>query len=328
MQLDAARDCTLERNLFVHGTAGILLQGSSHNRLARNVLVGSATTAIELKDGSDANRLTDNVIDGADAPETSGGGIFLHGARNNRIEHNLVQNTQGFGIGVSNWDDATLNVGNTVHANLVRNTARSAQDSGAIYVLGRSGADTAMVVDGNVVDGVGRADRHAVGIYLDDSTSGAVVTGNLVRGAGSDAVEIHGGRNNIIGNNLFDLGAAQPSAVLFQAAPADTHPMHAQTGNAVLQNVILSANAAPRLYVSYDGGTPLIMHNFYAFPRGAEAANDAPVSDLAPSVADPDLAADGYEDGYAKLQRTAAAIGFKPIDLAAAGPRAGGGAGD
>ena len=288
--------------------------------MSHNVLIGSETSGIEVKDGSNANLIADNVIDGAGASETLGGGIFLHGVRNNTISHNLVQNTEGLGIGVLNWDEATLNVANVVESNVVRNTARTAIDSGAIYVLGRSGANTGMVISGNVVSDVGTPDHHAVGIYLDDSTSGVVVSQNLVRGVGSDAVQIHGGRDNIISNNLFDLGAGRPSAVLFQAAPADTNPANIQTGNVVLQNVVLSTNSSPRLYMWYDGGTPLVSRNFYAVARGFATSHDAQVFDLNPAEADPGLASDSV-NGYRRVQRASAIIGFKPIDLTGAGPR-------
>lgn len=324
MRLEDARDCVIARNTFLHGSTTILLAGSSNNIIRHNLILHAAATGIELRDGSDGNSVVDNIIDGADAPETHGGGVFLHGVSHNRIARNLIQNTAGFGIGVSNWDAATVNIGNIVEFNVLRNTALTAEDSGAIYVLGRSGADTQIVIAGNVIDGVGTgaAGRHNVGIYLDDSTNGAFVTRNLVRRPGSDAVQIHGGSDNLIENNLLDLGEARPAAVLFQAAPLDTNPLNAQTGNVVVRNVILSANPDPKLFVWLDGGNPLVAGNLYANAAGAAMPLEI-ITDTRPVVGDPTIARNGARDHYAAAQSVAAAmIGFRPIDLSIAGPRA------
>ncbi len=307
----------IAENNFQSPRTAILLEASTGNVIARNTIVRALDSGIELRDGSDANQVSDNVINGTGAPETKGGGIFLHGTRHNRITHNLIENCIGFGIGVSNWDDATINVSTSVVFNIVRNTAISADDSGAIYILGRSGIDTRLVIAGNIVDGVGRSGRHTVGVYLDDSTSGALVTRNLIRRAGSDAIQIHGGSYNRIVNNVLDLGDGIASAVLFQAAPADTNPLNLQRGNTVTGNLILSSRHNPSLYVWYDGGSPLIAANFYVNRYGATTMPPAPATDLQPVMGDPAVGV-----SYAAAQTAAdAAIGFTPLDLSNAGPR-------
>lgn len=322
VMLDGARDSLIAGNTFLDGGTAILLDGAGGNRIEDNLILHPASSGIELRDGSDANLVADNVIDGANAPETHGGGVFLHGVRGNRIAHNLIQDTAGFGIGVSNWDAATVNVANVVEYNVLRDTAMTAQDSGAIYILGRSGADTQVVIAGNVIDGIGAAGRHNVGIYLDDSTNGAMVVRNLVRRAGSDAVQIHGGSDNLVENNILDLGAGRPAGVLFQAAPADTNPLNAQTNNVVTHNIILSSNATPKLFAWFDGGAPVIAGNLYADAVAAVTLPAAPVQDTQPVLGEPGLARDGERDHYAAAQAAAqAAFGFRPVDPAAAGPR-------
>jgi hypothetical protein len=322
LELIGARDCVITRNIFLHGNSALLLDHSTGNRLESNLVVEVAASALELRDQSNSNLVTNNIVDGVAAPETYGGGIFLHGVFDNRISHNLIQNTVGFGIGIVNWDQATINVGNIVEYNLLRETARSALDSGAVYVLGRSGVDTQMVIAGNEIDRVGAGGQHAVGIYLDDSTSGAVVTRNVVRGLGSDALEIHGGSDNLIENNLLDLGGGRPSAVLFQAAPADTNPLNKQTDNVVRRNIILSANPDPKLFAWLDGGHPLISNNFYVNPASALPLPGTPAFDIAPIQANPELARDASKDGYAAIQAAAgAALAFEYIDTTFAGPK-------
>ena len=315
-------DCVITSNTFLRGGTTILMTGSSRNVIQGNQILQSTATGIELRDGSNGNLLADNIIDGAGATETNGGGIFLHGTSHNRISHNLIRNTAGFGVGILNWDDMTINVANVIEYNVILNTTLTAEDSGAIYILGRSGADTQVVIAGNIVDGVGSPARHNVGIYLDDSSNGAMVTGNLVRRVGSDAVEIHGGSDNVIENNIFDLGEGQPSAVLFQAAPADTNPLNAQIGNEVVRNVILSANKDPKIFVFYDGGTPKIAGNLYANATGRQTLPSEDVTDSAPILVSPDHAQDAGRNDYRKvLNRAAETIGFRRIDFRLAGPR-------
>ena len=291
LRLVRARDCLIEDIMSSDAGVAILLDHASGNRLVRNIIRNAARTGVEVQDASDDNVVADNWIDGAGAPETHGGGIFLHGVRRNRVTTNLIENTAGMGIGVSNWDAATVNVGNAVIGNTIRRVNLTAWDSGAIYLLGRSQVDTHAVIASNWVDGVGVPDpdrqRHNVGIYLDDSTSGAVVVGNVVRNAGSDAVQIHGGSDNLIANNILDLGPGNPSAVLFQAAPADTFPTNAQVGNTVTRNIILSTSPTPKVYVWIEGGQPVIKGNLYNSALGAARTGSAAVADASPVLAGP-----------------------------------------
>jgi len=144
----------------------------------------------------------------------------------------------------------------------------------------------------------------------------------LVRQVGSDAVQIHGGSDNLVTNNILDLGAGRPSAVLFQAAPADTHPLNVQTGNTVVANVVLSSNDKPKIYYWIDGGQPLVAGNLYALSAGKVPLSEGHVDDSAPVFIDPSLAGGGIADNYAAVQAAAvAAIGFKPVDPGLAGPR-------
>ena len=181
-----------------------------------------------------------------------------------------------------------------------------------------------MVIASNWVDGVGLPDpdgqRHNVGIYLDDSTNGAVVVGNVIRNAGSDAVQIHGGSGNLIANNILDLGPGNPSAVLFQAAPADTNPTNAQRGNKITRNIILSDSPAPKVYVWMEGGQPSIESNLYCSALAADMTGTAPVADASPVLAGPGCKSVYQDDqvagAYALTRGSPAAmIGFHPVSL-------------
>jgi parallel beta-helix repeat protein len=277
------------------GTAMVLRQAGA-NRITACRITASAQSGIEAKDGSNDNLIDGNLVDGAGAAGTTGGGLFLHGASRNRVTRNIVAHSQGMGIGVLNWDDATINIGNAVTGNVVRDTDLGSHDSGAIYVLGRSRRDTRMEISDNWIDGTGSAHAHSVGIYLDDSTNGVTVRGNVIRNIGSDGVQIHGGSGNVVTHNVIDLGPGTPAAVLFQAAPADTHPDNRMAGNVVSGNVIVSSNRHPRIFVWLDGGAPAISGNLYFNAAGVPMHTYPPVADSHPLWGDPRFGDAGHGD--------------------------------
>jgi len=196
----------------------------------------------------------------------------------------------------------------------VLNTNRISNDSGAIYMLGRSHIDTKAVIANNLIDNTGAADQHTIGIYLDDSTSGVDVSANIVRNIGTHGMQIHGGDNNLIHNNVFDLGTATASAMLFQSAPADTGPTNTMLNNVVARNIIYSSSPTPRLYDYIDGHNPVITNNLYFNTTGASMQTAAPTQDSSPVIGNPNFAAP-TEGNYALLAGSAAAtIGFQAID--------------
>jgi parallel beta-helix repeat protein len=255
-------------NHFSNTHEGLLLQnGSSNNVVSGNELDNSATSAIEVQNASNGNRFDSNLINGTGAIGTQGGGIFMHGANNNVISHNLVENTAGIGIGIENWDSNTINVGNSVLDNILKNTSMStaSTDSGAIYMLGRSDVNTQSVIRGNYISAPNAPQNaHVVGIYLDELTSGVNISNNIVTNVITHAVQIHGGSNVSVHNNIFDLGAnsglqyGKDSAILFQSENGQ-----AMTGNSFAQNIIASTSPTPLGLSSIGGGNPTINDNFY-----------------------------------------------------------------
>ena len=266
--LNGASNNSIIADHFANNGEGLSLQnGSSYNTVSGNEIDNSSTSAVEVQDGSNNNLFDSNLINGTGAIGTSGGGIDLHGANYNTISHNLVENTAGMGIGVENWDSTTVNVGNVISDNTLQSTNTSAQsnDSGAIYELGRSNVDTQSVITGNYISGPDGGSGHVVGIYLDDNTSGVQVTNNIVANTIDNSVEIHGGNNVTVQNNVFDLGANGGSAVLFQDRWADNGGP-TLTNDVVSQNIISSTQAFPTAFDNYSNATPTIDSNFYSDP--------------------------------------------------------------
>ena len=301
-------------NHFSNTGEALLLTGSSNNTVSGNEMDNSAQDAVEVKDGSNNNTLDSNLINGTGASNTTGGGFFLHGVDGNSITHNLVENTAGMGIGVENWDNTTINVGNIIEYNVVRNTSTQSQDSGAIYMLGRSHVNTQATIANNLVDGTGASgSAHTIGIYLDDSTSGVTVQNNIVRNIGTHGVEIHGGDNITVQNNVFDLGTTATSAVLFQAAPADTNPTNTMLNDNVTKNIIYGASASQTPYSYIAGGSPNISGNLYYNTSGATMRSAAPTADSNPTYGNPNFANASAGNYALQTGSAAGAIGFQSI---------------
>jgi Ca-dependent carbohydrate-binding module xylan-binding/Right handed beta helix region len=310
-------------NHFAHNGEGLLLDNhSNHNIVSGNELNNSASSAVEVQQGSSNNRFDSNVVNGTGAIGTQGGGFFLHGANNNTISHNLVENTAGIGIGVENWDSSTVNVGNVITGNIVQNSNTSAlsTDSGAIYELGRSNINTKSIISGNYISGPNQAaasGAHIIGIYLDDNASGVQVTNNIVANTISNSVQIHGGNNVTLTNNIFDLGANGLSAILFQGRAPDGGGA-SMTNDVAKQNIIVSSSANPTAFSDIDGGTPTIGSNFFMdlvnsnFRTNGLAQTNAHFG----NAAFVNEAAGNYALGS---NSGATAIGFVPINQASMG---------
>ena len=269
--LDHANSNRIVGNMFTNNGEGMLLRNNAtHNVVSGNEVDTSSTSAIEAQGGSNYNSFDSNLINGTGAIGTQGGGFDLHGANYNTISHNLVENTAGMGIGVENWDNNTINVGNVITNNIVQNTNTSSAspDSGAIYELGRSQVNTQSVISGNYISGPTTAaagsGAHIVGIYLDDYTDGVQVTNNIVHTINMHGLQIHAGSNITVSNNIFDLGSSGHSAVLLQSSYASSlttgQPM---TNNVIKNNIIASSESNPIAFDNISGGNPTINNNFY-----------------------------------------------------------------
>jgi parallel beta-helix repeat protein len=322
--LQGASGNNIVGNLFAHNGEGLLLtDGASQNSVSGNELDDSARSAIEVQNGSNANSFDSNVVNGTGAIGTKGGGFFIHGGNDNSISHNLVENTAGIGIGIENWDSTTINVGNKITDNVVRNTNTdpTSGDSGAIYELGRSQVDTQSVISGNYVSGSPTSNGHMVDIYLDDLTSGVTVKNNILTNGGDDTAQVHGGSNVSFQNNIFDLGAnsglswGQGAGILFQSYGGT-----GMNNNSVTGNIFTSTSPTPLAY-SNIGGSASIQDNFYMDQLSSHFRIDGGgLSDNNPQYGDAQFANAAGGDYSLGGNSGAFAVGFSSIDQSNAGP--------
>ena len=138
--------------------------------------------------------------------------------------------------------------------------------------------------------------------------------------SGNFAFLVHGGQNNKLSNNIFDLGsrsAPNIGAGLFQSEANGT--IASMSGDAATGNIIYStATASPAIFLSY-GGTGSVSNNLYYNTHGQVMATSAPLQDTSPHAGDP-MFANASAGNYALGAGSAAsAMGFKPINQGAIG---------
>ena len=97
---------------------------------------------------------------------------------------------------------------NIIEYNDIRRTCQQTADTGAINCWAdaqeRNAARQGHIIRYNLI-----VDSHGHGIYLDDYTSNCFVYGNAILRPTDMAIHIHGGKNNIVENNLI-VGARTP----------------------------------------------------------------------------------------------------------------------
>ena len=125
--------------------------------------------------------------------------------RANTISHNFIHEVPRFGIAESNYTSVLPSGGNVIEYNTILHSGQGTPDVGAIYVyshddpnpLGNTIRYNTIINTGglNAVDGVFvPGNDFSAGIYLDDFTSNAQISGNFISGAVFGGVYLHGGR--------------------------------------------------------------------------------------------------------------------------------------
>jgi len=227
--LDGTHDMIVRGNDFHNVGQAVRLIGAAHSMLVGNHISETGAAGIELQDSSDRNAVLDNELTGIGRTDRAATAIYLHGASANRVAGNVIKDVARHGIGVDNWDDQTINSANVIEENQVWKTSRTAFDSGAIEMLGRSRKDTASIIRFNDIRDArplavklkDPRESLASGIYLDDFTSGVLICGNRISGAPLTAIQIHGGSHISIRDNLVLLD--RPGAVFVFSQAADSN---------------------------------------------------------------------------------------------------------
>lgn len=310
-------------NLFANNNNGVVLDRSAHNLVAGNEIDNTTTGGVVVGNNSSSNTVDSNRIDGTSLIGTGTGsaGVILTGGTGNMISHNQIQNTAGAGIALLNWDNSSQNLGDTITGNVIvnANSASGVSDSGGIYMLGRSGGDTGTQITNNFVSLASQpTNGNSVDVYLDDLASGVTVKGNILK-EGNFAFQIHGGHNDLITNNILDMGpmsAENIGAALIQSASGGS-----MYNDVVTQNIVYStATSAPTVWVTY-GGTASIGNNLYYNANGQSMGGTYGdnLRDSNMQYGNPNFANPGGGNFTLGSGSAAGAIGFSAIDQGSMG---------
>lgn len=218
-----SREVTVARSeISEYGYHGVILTGVRAGTLLAN--------GQQVYDNRD-NVVTDNHIHHGGVLVGHGGGIFLNQSGNNLISHNDIHDQARYGIAAKGligteiadhvpddyagpeitWEnhfDLLTSRDNVVSFNHVRNVLQQTEDGGGISF---KGVGKGTVIQNNYVHDIeGVPTIHASqlyeGIYLDDDTSYALVTNNVVHdvnGPGSNLTIYAKGYENRITNNVL-----------------------------------------------------------------------------------------------------------------------------
>ena len=313
-------------------TAGIFIHGGGGGGAVKNTISNCEVYNVSMT----------NIAGGAG---NSGGILMTFNTQNNLITHNYVHDTACAGISMAAGSSGESINGNTVTFNRVMRTNNTGQlDTGGIYVLDRTGAQSGGTIANNFVQdtsknpsggGPGASGDNTKGIYLDDMASGFTVAYNIVCGNEAMAVQYHGGTNNRFSNNVFDVSQTT-LAVLYQDDSqfgGTTMAGNTCTGNIFYSSRVYAGNVGevgqPGLFtVGFIAGLtkPQTVNNIYwntantAVPFPNSGAID--VIDPSPRIVNPlfrNAAGHDYSftDGGAAAQ---AANNFFPIDQTVIGP--------
>lgn len=189
-------DAAIGNDIYEVGGGGIIMSGGNRTTLATG-----------------ANRAENNYIHHIGVFSKTSCGIDCRGV-GNIVAHNLIHSTPRIGIQFDGND-------HVIEYNHIHDVNQETQDSGVIYGCARDWTKRGTVIRFNYIHdsgGYGRKNAkdpwqrpfYTWGIYLDDWTSGTEVYGNIVARTTRGGVLIHGGRDNIIENNIIlDGGSGQ-----------------------------------------------------------------------------------------------------------------------
>lgn len=117
----------------------------------------------------------------------------------NRIAHNRFENMPSSAMRIEGND-------HVIELNLIRDVVKESDDQGGVDMFGNPLYRGVVIRWNRWSDIRGGTHNGAAGVRLDDMISGVVVHGNIFERCGAvifGGVQIHGGKENLVDNNLF-----------------------------------------------------------------------------------------------------------------------------
>ena len=324
-----ARDCAFTDCAFTHTGAYALELGQACKRCrverceftdlgGGGVKIGQPFSQKDDEQVASHNVVRDCLLAHGGRTHPAAVGVWIGRSHSNVIEHNELFDFYYSGISVGwCWGyEPTPTHDNLIAYNHISWMPQEVLgDQGGIYTLG---AQPGTVLRGNTIH-----DQYgfpwAVGIYLDEGSSGILVTDNLIHRATTHAFHCNYGRENIASNNIFACGMAGHIG----RGRSEEHRTYTVERNIIYweSGPLLSENKA------WEKGAYAFDHNLYwnpntnavSFHTWSFADWQARGQDVHSLIADPLFADPQHGDFTLKPGSPAERIGFAPFDWRKAG---------
>jgi parallel beta-helix repeat protein len=340
--LSTVRNCSIQNCNFTRlgGYAIRLEQSSQKNYILNNYISNLGQGGVVFL-GDKSNQPINNLIAANNIQDCGQiykhiAGVYVTTGSNNLIVHNYISRMPRYGISLKSYDLNNYSHNNLIEFNEIIDTNLETSDTGAIETLGRDKQLSGNIIRFNLIrnvvglrttfDGQIVSPDYTWGIYLDDYSSGTTIYGNIVVNTVRGGVHIHGGKNNLIENNIFVNGAEQQ----IQLSPKDNF----MTNNKIDRNIFCydQSQAILRSNNQKIGFSDRLVesnHNLYwntsnldltqtqktITPEGNFRQWQAAGFDSNSIVADPQFVA--LDKGDLRLLKTSPAwkLGFQPIPI-------------
>jgi parallel beta-helix repeat protein len=330
VQLRGARHCVIAdcRLVNVAGYGIEFSEGCRDNHIAGNELAhlgaggikvsgGAANSPEALRTGS--NAITDNHLHHLGEVFHSGVGVLLMHADHTTVAHNHIHHLCYTGISCGwVWGyGPSVSRDNRIEFNHIHDVGQKIlSDMGGVYLLGKQ---PGTVVRGNVIHDVDSWTYGGWGIYTDEGSSDILIENNLVYRTKSGGFHQHYGKDNVVRNNIFALAREEQIA----RSRAEPHKSFSFERN------IVYFTEGPLFGKNWTGDGFALDFNLYwnaagkpvTFPGGSAKQWQKRGFDKHSLVADPKFRDPTKGDFTLAENSPALKLGFKPFDLASAGPR-------
>ena len=236
--LHGTTDCRIAasviRNVGDYNGSGVAISGGKRNGVVGCDISETGRDAVSLDGGNRetlepaGNFADNNYIHHMGVFYKQGVGVGCSGV-GNRISHNLIHDCPRFGIAWGGSD-------HVFEYNEIRHCDLETADCGAIYSWQvdwtKRGTDIRYnylhdIIGFGMENGKWASPHMNWGIYLDDGTCGTRVYGNIVARTILGGVHVHGGRDNVVENNILVDG--RDSQVQYSGYVKGGHPVPMMT---------------------------------------------------------------------------------------------------
>ena len=282
IHISQSKNINITNCLFHHlGSGGIHITNQSTNiNIVKNTFnkIGQSPIIFTGNTTSQARHclVQSNLIDGVGEILASAGGVLVSSGSYIHIKENNISNCSRWGIAIRSNDGPNgMSIHNIVELNRLENLGEKTRDLGGLSFIGDGITNT--IVKNNCVKNVIGFDTNPNGtiltpffnwgIYLDNDASGFLVEGNVVNTNVNGGVFFHGGKDNMVRNNIFincsNHFPKKGRYGYYDAGQSDvgTFLKHHSYNNSFLKNIIWYTNNRSKLI---SAKTPF-NHTLYAY---------------------------------------------------------------